>query len=431
MPGSGRLILTGQLGDVMKESAQAALSAGQGARRAPGHRPGLFEKTDIHIHVPAGAMPKDGPSAGVAMFMALSLAAHRPHRAQRHRDDRRNFLRGLVLPIGGIKEKVLAAARAGITTVLLPARNRKDLEDVPDRRANKSVSFCLDRVDDAIAAALVPAGAPGGGWCPPAFMFECRVDAHGWCSGKRDLNYRRPCKDGDDDGQLEGNLSDVVLERARVREVTGVFYARGALEDAVDALLLSGFDRADIDTLGSLDELRQRLGDVYVAMEELPDIAHAPREPFIAREDITTTVIAVAGLLAAFFAMMAAFWALASDAGTGIVVTAAIVAGALAGGIGFVAVARLLGRARRLGPAQMEARGLVLWVRVQTQAQEDKASQIFEGITAVVRSGFTRSRSRSGRKTCRSPRCGRTRGSATNASGSPNANKSARRKFKN
>jgi hypothetical protein len=171
----------------------------------------------------------------------------------------------------------------------------------------------------------------------------------------------------------------MVLERARVREVTGVFYSRAALEDAADALLLSGFDRADIDTLVSLDELRRRLGNVYVAPEELPDVPHAPREPFIAREDITTTVIAIAGSLAAFFAMMAALWALMSGAGTGLVITAAIVAGALAGGVGFVAVARHVGRVRRLRPeAQTEARGLVLWVQVQTQAQEDKAIEILK-----------------------------------------------------
>ena len=117
MPGSGKLILTGQLGDVMKESAQAALTPGQGARGAARHRPELFEKSDIHVHVPAGAIPKDGPSAGVAMFTALaSLLTDRTVRSDTAMTGEIS-LRGLVLPVGGIKEKVLAAQRAGITRV--------------------------------------------------------------------------------------------------------------------------------------------------------------------------------------------------------------------------------------------------------------------------------------------------------------------------
>src|SRR5205085_2804996 len=117
----------------------------------------LFEKSDIHIHVPAGAIPKDGPSAGVAMFVALaSLLTGRTARSDTAMTGEIS-LRGLVLPIGGVKEKVLAAARAGITTVLLPSRNQKDLEDVP-QAARQQVRFVwLERVDDAIAAALVPA----------------------------------------------------------------------------------------------------------------------------------------------------------------------------------------------------------------------------------------------------------------------------------
>jgi ATP-dependent Lon protease len=161
VPGSGKLILTGQLGDVMKESAQAALTLVKA--RAPdfGIDVGLFEKSDVHIHVPAGAIPKDGPSAGVAMFVALaSLLTGRTARSDIAMTGEIS-LRGLVLPIGGVKEKVLAAARAGITTVMLPARNQKDLEDVPEA-ARAQVRFVwMERVDDAVAAALNPPGARG------------------------------------------------------------------------------------------------------------------------------------------------------------------------------------------------------------------------------------------------------------------------------
>jgi len=151
-PGSGRLILTGQLGDVMKESAQAALSLVK-ARVAAGDAP--FEKSDVHIHVPAGATPKDGPSAGVAMFVALtSLLTGRPVRKDVAMTGEIS-LRGMVLPIGGVKEKVLAALRAGVTTVLLPSRNQRDLEDIPpDARAQLRFVW-LETVDDAISAALV------------------------------------------------------------------------------------------------------------------------------------------------------------------------------------------------------------------------------------------------------------------------------------
>jgi len=158
VPGRNKLILTGQLGDVMKESAQAALTLVKARAEELGIDPNLFEKSDVHIHVPAGAIPKDGPSAGVAMFTALvSLLTGRTVRSDTAMTGEIS-LRGLVLPIGGVKEKVLAATRAGITTVLLPSRNQKDLEDVPET-ARKQVRFVwLDTVDDAIAAALAPAG---------------------------------------------------------------------------------------------------------------------------------------------------------------------------------------------------------------------------------------------------------------------------------
>jgi ATP-dependent Lon protease len=155
--GSGRLILTGQLGEVMKESAQAALTLAKARAAELGFDVALFEKSDIHIHVPAGAIPKDGPSAGVAMFLALvSLFTGRTARSDTAMTGEIS-LRGLVLPIGGVKEKVLAAVRAGITTAMLPARNKKDLEDVPDS-ARKHVRFVwLEHVDDAVAAGLNPA----------------------------------------------------------------------------------------------------------------------------------------------------------------------------------------------------------------------------------------------------------------------------------
>jgi len=162
MPGSGRLILTGQLGDVMKESAQAALSIVKNRAASFGIDPARFEKSDIHIHVPAGATPKDGPSAGVAMFLALvSLMTERTVRSDTAMTGEIS-LRGLVLPIGGVKEKVLAALRAGIRTVMLPARNQRDLEDVPaDAREQLQFVF-LEDVDQAIATALSPAPAVAG-----------------------------------------------------------------------------------------------------------------------------------------------------------------------------------------------------------------------------------------------------------------------------
>jgi ATP-dependent Lon protease len=156
-PGSGRLILTGQLGDVMKESAQAALSLVKARAESLGIDASVLEKSDIHVHVPAGATPKDGPSAGVAMFCALtSLLTQRPVRKDVAMTGEIS-LRGLVLPIGGVKEKVLAALRAGIRTVLLPERNRRDLEDIPaEARAQLTFTF-LATVDDALRAALKPA----------------------------------------------------------------------------------------------------------------------------------------------------------------------------------------------------------------------------------------------------------------------------------
>jgi ATP-dependent Lon protease len=154
VPGSGRLILTGQLGDVMKESAQAALTL---AKTWSGD---ALDKVDIHVHVPAGATPKDGPSAGVAMFVALaSLLKGTPVRSEVAMTGEVS-LRGLVLPIGGVKEKTLAALRAGITTVMLPRRNEKDLDDVPKEARDKLKVVLLDRVEDALKVALATEKVP-------------------------------------------------------------------------------------------------------------------------------------------------------------------------------------------------------------------------------------------------------------------------------
>ncbi len=154
VPGSGKLILTGQLGEVMRESAQAALSIVKNRAAALGIDASRFEKSDIHVHVPAGAIPKDGPSAGVAMFMALvSLMTERTVRSDTAMTGEIS-LRGLVLPVGGIKEKVVGAHRAGIRRIMLPARNRKDYDDIPEI-ARKEVEFIwLERVEEAVAAAL-------------------------------------------------------------------------------------------------------------------------------------------------------------------------------------------------------------------------------------------------------------------------------------
>jgi ATP-dependent Lon protease len=161
IPGKGGLILTGQLGEVMKESAQAALSLVKGKAASLGLDTKLFDNSDIHIHIPAGAIPKDGPSAGVAMFTALvSLLTGRTVNSDTAMTGEIS-LRGLVLPVGGIKEKVVAAARAGLGTVILPARNRRDYEEIPEAARNVLRFVWAERVEDVIEAALDPA-APAG-----------------------------------------------------------------------------------------------------------------------------------------------------------------------------------------------------------------------------------------------------------------------------
>ncbi|RMG45378.1 MAG: endopeptidase La [Acidobacteria bacterium] len=154
MPGRGKLLITGRLGEVMKESAQAALSWIRSNAAAFGIPPEKFEKNDIHVHVPAGAIPKDGPSAGVTIAVSLlSLLIGRPVRPMVGMTGELT-LRGKVLPVGGIKEKVLAARRAGVTRVILPANNEKDLEDIqPELRATMQFDFAQE-LDDVIRVAL-------------------------------------------------------------------------------------------------------------------------------------------------------------------------------------------------------------------------------------------------------------------------------------
>ncbi len=152
--GSGKLILTGQLGEVMKESAQAAVTWVKSQADRLRIDPSVLDNSDLHIHVPAGAIPKDGPSAGVAIATSLaSLLTQRTVRADVAMTGEIS-LRGVVMPVGGIKEKCVAAARAGIRTVILPARNRRDLEDIPDSVRGKLEFVWAERIEDVLARAL-------------------------------------------------------------------------------------------------------------------------------------------------------------------------------------------------------------------------------------------------------------------------------------
>jgi ATP-dependent Lon protease len=154
MPGKGNLVLTGQLGDVMKESAQAVLSYVRANASRLSIPEDAFTKYDIHIHVPAGATPKDGPSAGVAILSAVtSLLTGRRVRSNVAMTGEIT-LRGLVLPVGGIKEKVLAAARAGIREIVLPSRNEPDLDDVPETVRAKVKFHLAHRMSDALKITL-------------------------------------------------------------------------------------------------------------------------------------------------------------------------------------------------------------------------------------------------------------------------------------
>jgi len=154
MKGKGNLTLTGQLGDVMRESAQIAHSYVRSKAGRLGFDPSQFEGTDIHVHVPAGAIPKDGPSAGLAMVMAMaSLLSGRPVRSDIGMTGEVT-LRGRVLPVGGIKMKLLAAHRAGLSKVLLPKRNERDLEDLPGEIRDALNIVLIDRIDEALPVVL-------------------------------------------------------------------------------------------------------------------------------------------------------------------------------------------------------------------------------------------------------------------------------------
>src|SRR5206468_6023227 len=156
MPGKGNITLTGQIGDVMKESATAAFSLIRSRAEMYGIDPKLLAESDIHIHVPAGAIPKDGPSAGVAMFTALaSLLMNRPVKSDVSMTGEIT-LRGLVLPIGGLKEKTLAAKRAGIKQVIVPKRNEKDMPDIPEEVRNTIKFHFVSTIDEVLQLALGP-----------------------------------------------------------------------------------------------------------------------------------------------------------------------------------------------------------------------------------------------------------------------------------
>jgi hypothetical protein len=176
-----------------------------------------------------------------------------------------------------------------------------------------------------------------------------------------------------------GEASDPGAQRIKVREVAGVFRAREPLEAAVEALLLAGFDRADIDLMAGIDAVRQRLGTVYVPAEDLADVPDAPRQAFVAREDMTGTLAGAAGILSFIGATAATFGVVASGGALAAAVAAAAAGGvATAGGAGAL-IARFLGReqAKELR-TQMATGGLVLWVRVRSPEREDKAQRILK-----------------------------------------------------
>ena len=181
MPGAGRLNVTGQLGDVMRESAEIAYSYVRSQAEALAIDPSRFEKSDVHLHVPAGALPKDGPSAGVAMTMALtSLFSGKPVQSEVGITGEVT-LRGRVLPVGGIKMKVLAAHRAGLKTVILPERNRPDLDELPDEVRREMEFVTVDHVDNVIPvafASMPAAGNDAGGVNTKPAAGGCNRDAH-------------------------------------------------------------------------------------------------------------------------------------------------------------------------------------------------------------------------------------------------------------
>jgi ATP-dependent Lon protease len=155
MPGKGQLTLTGQLGDVMQESVQAALSFVRANAKHYNIKSAQFEELDIHVHVPEGAIPKDGPSAGVTMATALVSALSQAKVRHDVAMTGEITLHGRVLPIGGLKEKILAAHRAGISTVIAPSRNKKDMVDVPRKVQRELNIIFADRMEDVLETSLI------------------------------------------------------------------------------------------------------------------------------------------------------------------------------------------------------------------------------------------------------------------------------------
>jgi len=174
MPGKGALRLTGKLGDVMQESAHAAMSFVRSRAEQFGIAKDFSRKVDVHIHVPEGAIPKDGPSAGITMCTALVSALTRVPVRRDVAMTGEITLRGKVLPIGGVKEKLLAAHRIGVTTAILPRENEKDLADVPKNVLEGLEVHLVDHVDQVLKIALVPPDAP-----PAQVTVEPAADALG------------------------------------------------------------------------------------------------------------------------------------------------------------------------------------------------------------------------------------------------------------
>jgi ATP-dependent Lon protease len=175
MPGNKQLTLTGQLGDVMKESAQAAVSYARSQAKQLGIEEDFYQKLDIHIHVPAGAIPKDGPSAGITMATALISALTKRPVSRDVAMTGEITLRGHVLPVGGLKEKTLAAFRAGVKTIVIPERCEKDLEEIPKHLRRKLKLIVAKNMGDVLNAALLPKEARR----PSAAMSAAKKPLHG------------------------------------------------------------------------------------------------------------------------------------------------------------------------------------------------------------------------------------------------------------